>query len=263
LESYVDQSSERDLTKKRAVQFRAEGAFSLVTGGSRGIGYSIARALAFSGSNVCITAVNTERLESARARLASETGATIVALPCDVGDEAQVKALFCELKTRWPFLDMAVNNAGIGVFKKAVETTGDEWDRVMRVNARGTFLCCREEMLWMAGTGGGRIVNVSSVVGRKGYPNQAVYSASKHAIMGLTKVLAVEGQADNIRVQAICPGGTDTELISRARPDLDRSGLIRPEDVAGIVMFLLTLPDNAVVDEINVRRAGSQPGFAG
>jgi 3-oxoacyl-[acyl-carrier protein] reductase len=102
-------------------------------------------------------------------------------------------------------------------------------------------------------------VNVVSVLGFKGYVDQGAYTASKHAIMGLSKVLAKELHADNIRVHAVCPGGVDTELIGRARPDLDRSVLIGPEEIAEIVLFLVTRRGQGVIDEIYVRRAASTP----
>ncbi len=97
------------------------------------------------------------------------------------------------------------------------------------------------------------------VVGVKGYANQTLYSASKHAVMGMTKALAREVQADGIRVHAVCPGAVDTGMAGDARPDLDRAGLISPEDVADAVLFLVTRRGNAVIDEIDIRRASSTP----
>ena len=129
----------------------------------------------------------------------------------------------------------------------------------MRVNLRGTFLCCREAMRLMLPQKAGNIINISSVVGFKGYPNQSAYAASKHAIMGLTKALAVEAQPHGIRVSAVLPGGVDTDLVAESRPDLDRACLIAPEDIAETVLFLLTLSDRAAVDQIFIRRTNSTP----
>jgi 3-oxoacyl-[acyl-carrier protein] reductase len=129
----------------------------------------------------------------------------------------------------------------------------------MAVNARGPFLTCREAIPYLRQQDRSFIVNISSIVGVKGYADQAAYSASKHALMGMTSALAKEVQRDGIRVHAICPGGTDTELIRRARPDLDPSVLIRPEDLADILLFLLTRRGKAVIDEIHVRRSASTP----
>jgi 3-oxoacyl-[acyl-carrier protein] reductase len=105
------------------------------------------------------------------------------------------------------------------------------------------------------------IINISSVVGIKGYALQSAYGASKHAVMGLTKALASELHEHGIRVRAICPGGVDTGLALAARPDLERSSLIRPEDIAEAVVFLLRASDCAVIDTINLRRRDSQPWF--
>ena len=105
----------------------------------------------------------------------------------------------------------------------------------------------------------GYIINISSVVGLKGYPNQAAYTASKHGVVGLTKSLAVEAQEHGVRVSAILPGGVDTDLVGRARPDLDRSVLMQPEDIAQAVLFLLSLSDRCAIDQIYIRRRTSNP----
>jgi 3-oxoacyl-[acyl-carrier protein] reductase len=121
------------------------------------------------------------------------------------------------------------------------------------------MLCCREAMRMMVPQASGYIINVSSVVGFKGYPNQSVYTATKHAVMGLTKSLVVEAQADGIRCSAILPGGVDTDMVGDARPDLSRDELLSAEDVAGAVMYLVSLSDRAAVDQIYIRRRGSKP----
>ena len=154
---------------------------------------------------------------------------------------------------------MVINNAGVGRFGPLAETTTDTWEQVMAVNARGPFILCREALPHLKQQSVSHIVSVTSVVGVKGYANQSVYSASKHAVMGFTKALAREVQADGIRVHAICPGGVDTDMVGDARPDLDRSELITPQEVADTVLFLVTQQGNAVVDEIHIRRRTSTP----
>jgi 3-oxoacyl-[acyl-carrier protein] reductase len=105
----------------------------------------------------------------------------------------------------------------------------------------------------------GYIINISSVVGFKGYPNQAAYTATKHGVMGITKSLAVEAQPHGIRVSAVLPGGVDTALAAAGRPDLDRSVLLQPRDIAQAVLYLLSLSERAAVDEIYIRRRSSAP----
>ncbi len=160
---------------------------------------------------------------------------------------------------RFGRLDIVVNNAGIGIYGPLAETAAEQWDAVMAVNARGPFLVCREAIPHLKQQPRSYIVNITSVVGVKGYANQAAYSASKHAVMGMSKALAKEVQKDGIRVHAICPGGVDTELATQARPDLDRSILIQPDEIADVVLFLVTRQGNAAIDQVDVRRETSTP----
>ena len=129
----------------------------------------------------------------------------------------------------------------------------------MSINARAPFLACRYAIPHLRQHPPAFVVNISSVVGVKGYVNQSIYTASKHALVGMSKSLAKEVQADGIRVHVICPGGVDTGMAGDARPDLDRSVLIAPEEIADIVLFLVTRRGNAVIDHIDVRRQSSLP----
>jgi 3-oxoacyl-[acyl-carrier protein] reductase len=216
-------------------------------------------------------------------------GGICASFPTDIRVEADVTGLVERTIARFGRLDIVVNNAGMGVFKPLAETTQEEWDRIMEVNARGPFLLCRAAVPYLRrqprqpGTDGeghrrgappgdavddqtalggqprSTIVNIASVVAVKGYANQAAYSASKHALYGMSKALAREVQSDGIRVHVISPGGVDTDLSARARPDLGRAGLMRPQEIADIVLFLVTRDGNAVIDEINVRRERAMP----
>ena len=163
------------------------------------------------------------------------------------------------VRERFGRLDVLINNAGIGRFGPLVDFASADLRQLAAVNLLGTFWCCQQAMRLMIPQRRGYIINISSVVGFKGYPNQAAYTATKHAVMGLTKSLAVEAQAHGIRVSAILPGGVDTGLAAGARPDLDPSILLQPEDIAQTVMFLLSLSERAAIDEIYVRRRTSQP----
>jgi NAD(P)-dependent dehydrogenase (short-subunit alcohol dehydrogenase family) len=180
-------------------------------------------------------------------------------LPADVSSEAGVDAVFRELGKRFGRLDILVNNAGLGMSGAVADFPVAGLDTLMAVNVRGVFLCCQKAMQIMVPARQGYIVNISSVVGFKGYANQAAYAASKHAVMGLTKALAVEAQAHGIRVSAVLPGAVDTGLMDALRPDLDKALLMKPEDVADAVLFLLSLSDSAAVDEIYIRRRTSAP----
>ena len=237
-----------DLTGKKAV----------VTGGGRGIGRAIALMLGQARATVLVTARTEKEIEET-ARLVREAGGTAIPVAADVSRETDVDRLFRAVRDRLGGLDVLVNNAGLGVFGELIKFSPADFDRVIAVNLRGTFLCCRHAMELMIPQRSGYIINISSVVGFKGYPKQSAYTAAKHGVMGLTKALAVEAQPQGIRVSAILPGGVDTDLLRQARPDLKPSELMSPDDVAQTVAFLLSLSDRAAVDEIYIRRRNSQP----
>ena len=235
-----------------------ESHVAIVTGAGRGIGRSIALALASAGAQVALAARGQAELQAVQAEIAAGGGQAAV-VPTDMGSEADVVHLVRETVERFGRLDIVVNNAGTGTFGPLEQMTVEQWDRMMAVNARGPFILCREALPHLRRRERAFIVNISSVTGLKGYPGQAGYGASKHALMGMTKTLARELQGEDIRVHAICPGSVDTELIGDARPDLDRSILMQPEEIADIVLFLVTRRGKAVIDEIDVRREGSMP----
>jgi 3-oxoacyl-[acyl-carrier protein] reductase len=231
---------------------------AIVTGAGRGIGRVIALTLAHHGARLALAARSESELQSVQAEIEAQAGEA-AAFPTDITREPEIIALIRATIDRFGRLDILINNAGIGVFGPLAETSTEAWDRVMAVNARGPCMLCREAIPYLKQQEISFIINVNSVVGVKGYPNQAAYSASKHALLGMTKSLAKEVQPVGIRVHSINPGGIDTDLIGRARPDLDRSVLMQPEEIADIVLFLLTRRGNAVIDEINVHRAASTP----
>ncbi len=231
---------------------------ALVTGAGRGIGRSIALALAQAGACVALAARTEAQLIETR-RAIEAIGQSAAAFPTDVSDEAGVVALVQDTVAHFGRLDIVVNNAGIGLFGPLESTSADTWDRVMAVNARGTFLVCREAIPYLRRQRPTFIVNIASVVAVKGYANQSAYSASKHAILGMSKALAREVQADGIRVHVICPGGVDTDMAGQARPDLDRAALMSPDDIADAVLFLVTRRSKAVIDQLDLRRESATP----
>ncbi|MBN1675382.1 MAG: SDR family oxidoreductase [Kiritimatiellae bacterium] len=231
---------------------------ALVTGAGRGIGRSIGRMLGRGGAHVVLAARTRQQIEAVAAEIAA-AGGRATAVPADVAREEEVDALFSAIREQHGRIDILINNAGIGLFGRVAEIHAADFDRVLQVNLRGTFLCCRQAMRMMIPRRRGTIINVASVVGVNGYPSQGAYTASKHGVMGLTKTLAVEAQEHGIRVSAVLPGGVDTELVGRARPDLDRGALMQPDDIAQAVAYLLSLSDRAAVDQILIRRRMSAP----
>ena len=234
------------------------GQVALVTGAGRGIGRSISLALANAGARVFLTARTADQLEGT-AREIRARGHEAEYLPAEVSSEEGVLAVFDACRNRFGRLDILVNNAGLGISGLLADFPVESFDTLMSVNVRGVFLCCQQAMRMMVPARRGYIVNISSVVGIKGYANQAAYTASKHAVMGITKSLAVEAQPHGVRVSAVLPGAVDTGLTEALRPDLDKALLMRPEDVADAVLFLLLLSETAAVDEIYIRRRMSAP----
>lgn len=231
------------------------GFNAMVTGGGSGIGRAIALALAENGMNVVICGRRTELLQETAAQCPDR----IQTCTCDLASPEEIDRLFEVARSAFDGLFLLVNNAGMGLYGPVESVTVEDWDAVMNVNARGAFLCAQRAFCWMKETGGGRIVNIASVVAHKGYVNQVSYTASKHAMLGFTKVLAKEGQEHGIRCSAVCPGGVATEMVAQARPDLDQDELIQPDDVARAVVYLAAEPETCCTDCINLRRRGSTP----
>ncbi len=209
---------------------------ALVTGGGSGIGAAVARRLVADGFEVVVSDAS---LESAGA-VASELGAQ--ALGLDVRDEQQVAPAMADV-------DVLINVAGIGSTTNAPETPLEVWENVFAVNARGTFLCCKHAIPGMIARGGGSIVNVASVAALVGLRNRAAYSASKGAVVSLTRALAIDHVGDGIRVNAVCPGTVDSPWVRRLveesgesldalrqRQPMGRLGT--PEEIADSVAYL-------------------------
>jgi len=231
-----------------------KGKIALVTGASRGIGRSISIALASHGAGLVLSARSKQKLEELKNEL--DQAAVI---PADISNYEDIRSMFSSIDEQFGRLDILINNAGVGYFGTFVDFPIEDFDKIMAVNLRGTYLCCQQAMRMMMPKRRGHIINVSSVVGFRGYRNQSAYTASKHGLMGFTKSLAVEAQEYGIRVSAICPGVVATDFGKLVRPELDKSVLIPPEDIATTVLYLLSLSDRSMVDQVYIRRSASQP----
>jgi 3-hydroxybutyrate dehydrogenase len=233
-----------------------EGRGVVVTGGGRGIGRAVARALAEKGAAVVVTARSTKEIERVAAELAAD-GLVAHALPCDVADEGSVAKMAERAIALLGTVDVLVNNAGIALSNPVKRLPLEEWNRILAVNATGTFLCTRAFLQGMIDRRWGRVINVASVAGLRGGRYIAAYTASKHAQVGFTRALAAEVADQGITVNAICPGYVDTpmteysvsrivektglpqdEALERILALSPQHRLIRPEEIAHVALML-------------------------
>ena len=227
---------------------RLEGKVVLVTGGGRGIGKGIARGMVAEGAAVAIASRQSQTLEQTAAEL-SAGGASVLAVPADVADEAQVERLFAAVLERFGRLDVLVNNAGAFEGGPLEELSLADWSHVIAVNLTGPFLCTRAAFRIMKPQGGGRIINVSSISAQRVRPNSAPYSASKHGVWGLTQVTALEGRDHNIAASCLYPGNTRVE---RSSATTDAEANMGVDDLAQTAVWMALLPPHVTMLEATV-----------
>lgn len=229
---------------------RLEGKTAIVTGGGQGIGRAISETFAREGARVWIPDVVKDRAEATVAAIRAN-GGTAYADQCDVTEEASVKAMIDRAVAQIGRLDILVNNAGIELLKTIDEINVPEWDRVMAVNVRGIFLCCKHAIPHFKKQGKGNIINMGSSAGYIGAPFQTAYCASKGAVHQFTKALALEVGALGIKVNAIAPGGVNTPMLDyldeefrkkgidvKSYINMQFGGMQQPQDIADMALFL-------------------------
>lgn len=239
-----------------------DGKVALVTGAGRGIGKAIVEAFAREGAAVAACA----RTEQEIGRLCSEVssaGGSAVPVVMDVRSEVSVKDGVARVRGKLGPIDILVNNAGVLALHRISETPTEVWDELMAVNVKGVFLLCREVVPEMMERRSGRVINIGSAAGRRGYTEQGAYCASKHALAGLTKVLAIETQGSGVRVHLLSPGGVLTDLSSGLRASRgeseDSPEWMTCEEVADAALYLCTQSGAAMTDELALRRYAAEP----
>ena len=228
----------------------------LVTGGSGGLGRSLALAFAQQGCRVIITSRTAERLQAA-AKEIGKRGVSVLPMVCDIRKRAQVESLAEEVRTTLGAVQILVNNAGVAQARSFLEMPDSLWEETLQTNLTGAYHCCKTFVPAMIECGWGRIINIASTTAKVGYPHTTAYTSSKHGLLGLTRSLALETARLKITVNAICPGYIDDELTrDNARKMAQKTGksveeilalfagsapqkrLIEPDEVASLALLL-------------------------
>ncbi len=253
-----------------------EGKHAVVTGGSRGIGAAIAADFVDRGARVTIMGRSAEALEKQASELRGERGVTVSIEQCNVTDSASVSNAFARSVATLGPVEILVNNAGTAKSRLFSQTTREIWDELIAVNLTGTYLCTSEVIPGMMEAKSGRIVNVASTAGLRGYKTMSAYCASKHGVIGMTRALAQETAKHGITVNAVCPSYTDTYLTGLAVKNIvtnlgkseneaksmitgviARGTLITVDEVASAVSWLCS-PDASGVTGIALPIAGGE-----
>jgi NADP-dependent 3-hydroxy acid dehydrogenase YdfG len=237
------------------------GKIALVTGASSGIGEASAIALAEAGATVALAARRADRLSALVARIEKAGGAAL-ALPGDMTVESEATQAVEDLIARLGRIDILINSAGIMQLGGIVNCDLDEYRRVFDVNLFATLYACKAAVPHMLKHGGGDIINISSLAGRKGGPTVNAYSASKHAVNSMTDAMRQELGGKNIRVTILMPGATSTEIgdsisdpnwRAAIQTHVSREGVVLPLEIGETIVFILSLPRRVNISEIAIR----------
>jgi meso-butanediol dehydrogenase/(S,S)-butanediol dehydrogenase/diacetyl reductase len=218
---------------------RLENKVAVVTGASRGIGWSSSIALAKEGATIVGTARTKKDLDALVAEV-EKLGSKALAVVCDATKSADVARCVAEAISTFGRIDILVNNAGVGGYRPFLDWSEEDYDRVMATNAKSTWLFCKEVIPHLLAQGGGNIVNLSSVAGLQGYPSEGIYCMSKFAQVALAQSLDREFYKQNIKVSLVCPGGVETHFAigdGRTYEGENMKEFSTPEDVAEAVLF--------------------------
>lgn len=226
------------------------GKIALVTGGGQGLGKAISEVLSQAGALVVIGDINKESSELLASEL-QKNGGKAKAVILNVADEKNIRQVFGKIKEEFGGLDILINNAGIDVTKSLDEISSEQWKKVLEVNLIGPFLMTKEAFSLMGIKNQGHIVNICSTAAKRAWANASAYHASKWGLLGFSHAVHVEGRQKNIKVTAVLAGGMKTPFILERFPEAEEN-LQEPENVAQMVRFILTLPEETVIPEVMV-----------
>ena len=230
----------------------------VLTGAGGGIGRAIAEKLAGEQMKLILLGGNHIEKLNETAAIVNQQSSCIV-MPGDLTSPEFIAESIQKIENSTAGIDVLINNAGVAQNTPFENISLEEFDKIMAINVRVPFMLTQKALPMLKKSETPTIINIASVVSHAGYPMQSIYSASKHALLGMTKSIAREYYKENIRVHAICPGGVYTDMVKVSRPDLSPDGMIMQQDIADLVWFFLAHRTNAVVDEILVHRVTKEP----
>lgn len=228
------------------------GKVALVTGASRGIGRAIALALAEEGADIAAAARTELQLQEVVGEV-KERGRRGLAIRADMAHEEDVRAMVKSTADQFGGIDILVNNAGFGRFHPVAEFPTAEWDAMFAVNLRGMFLATREALPHLRRRGESAVVNIASLAGKNFFASGSGYAATKWGVLAFSKCLMLEERENGVRVIAVCPGSVDTHFFDDLSMSPNRDRIVKPEDVADIIVAALRLPQRAMVSELEIR----------
>jgi NAD(P)-dependent dehydrogenase (short-subunit alcohol dehydrogenase family) len=229
-----------------------KGKVAIVTGGSRGIGLAIARALVGEGAHVAITGLNSTHLSDAKIRIEKAGPGSVETLQADVRRYADVERAVGATVSRFGGLDILVNNAGIGIFADIADMTPAQWSEVIDTNLTGVFHTCHAAIPHMRGRGAGFIINISSLASKNAFPSAAAYCATKSGLNAFSEALMQEVRYDNIRVSCVLPGSVATEFMG-GDPARGADWKVHVDEVAEVVLNLLHHPARSLPSRVELR----------
>ena len=226
---------------------------SLVTGGSRGIGFAVAASLLDRGDSVAITATSSEGVHSAAEALARKASSDrVLPVVCDVREAPAVESALRAVEARFGGIDVLVNNAGVGVGAPIADLSEDEWHRIIDTNLTGVFHCCKAVIPRLRRRGGGWIINISSLSSKNPFLGGAAYCASKAGLNAFSEALLQELRYDNIRVSYVLPGSVATGFSGRSTAS-GEDWRLSPDDVAQVILDLLSHPGRSLPSRVEIR----------
>lgn len=229
---------------------KLKGKIAIITGGGRGFGRATALAFAREGASLILASPDVDEINSVVKEI-ENIGRQAIAVDTDIRHKDQVENMVKTAYERFGRVDILMNNGGVAIHNSIPKIKEEDWDFMMDVNLKGTFLCTQAVFSGMCSQGSGHIINIASSAGKQGAGKFGAYTASKFGVTGFTQVTDAEGLPFGVKATAVCPGAADTKQRAQNHDD-DTSQLLQPEDVAELILFVVTQPERAHIPDVTV-----------